>query len=150
MKPLQRWFPKIEQPNDARKLSKQGAIGILIFTAMNLFGVILAVYFNRNPVDSGPVDAQDAQEQIIGAAILVPLLFFFAYRLYAGKGWFVGGLVLAWFVLEIVFKILGGTTNIGWIIFYVFVIGMLVNGIRACWWLRNNPENDEPNAEADA
>lgn len=145
-----KWFPSIERKEDAKGLAKQGAIGVLIFSAMNILGMVFVVYLNQSPVDMGALDAQRVQDQINGSAILLPFLLFFAYRVYVGKGWIVGGLVLAWFVLEITLKIMGGTANIGWIIFYVFVVGMLVYGIRACWWLRRAPKYEEVKAQNDA
>jgi|GEM_PF-3466124 hypothetical protein len=133
---LDKWFPKIEAPDGARSLTKQGAIGILLFAGMNLLGVLFAVYAGKSPTDQSAIDAQEVQDYVVGNVILLPLLLFFAYRVYTGKGWFVGGLTLAWFIAEIGLKIAGGSTNIGWIIFYFFVVVGMVNGIRGCWWLR--------------
>lgn len=150
MEIFSKWFPGIERREDAKGLAKQGAIGVLIFVAMNISGLFFAVYFNQSSVDGGALDAQGVQDQIVGTVILLPFLLFFAYRVYVGKGWIVGGLVLAWFALEITLKVIGGTANIGWIIFYAFVVGMLVNGIRACWWFRGAQKNEEMNIEHDA
>jgi hypothetical protein len=133
------WFPKIEKIEDigtATKLTKEGSVGVLMFALMNLAGVLFAYYYGNSPTDQQVLDEQDTQDYVLGAFIAIPLLLFFAYRIYRGKGWFVAGLVLAWFILEIGFKIVGGTTNIFWMIAYANVAILIFNGLRACWWLR--------------
>src|SRR5690606_23564160 len=106
-----KWFPKIDGIEDAKALTKKGAIGVLIFAAMNMLGLIFVLYLNQSPVNTGALDAQGVQDQIIGSVIIIPLLLFFAYRVYIGKGWIAGGLVLVWFVVEIALKTMGGTAN---------------------------------------
>jgi hypothetical protein len=130
------WFPKIETSDGARKIAKQGTFGVLIFALMNLLGVLFAYYLNKSPIDQQAIDAQSVQEHIVGAFMVMPLLLFFAYRIYRGKGWIVAGVALTWFVAEAGLKIASGSTNVGWIFFYVVVAGMMLNGLRACWWLR--------------
>ena len=132
---LEKWFPEIHGFEDAKKLSKQGAIAILIFTAMNLLGVLLVVFGKISPVDGHSVLAEEIQNQIIGTAIILPILLIFSWRVYKGKGWLVGGLTFVWFLAEIAVKIAAGTTNIVWLIAYAAICAMLINGIRACWWV---------------
>jgi hypothetical protein len=130
------WLPAIETPEDAAKLAKQGAIGILLFAGMNLLGLLFVYFANKSPVDASAMDAQNIQDHLLGALIVIPVLLFFAWRVYKAKGWLVAGLVLIWFIFEVALKIAGGSTNIGWIFFYVAVAAMIVNGLRGCWWLR--------------
>lgn len=133
------WFPKIEVYEDAKKLAKQGGVGVLLFSALNLLGVLIAYYTNKSPVDASTLDAQGIHDHIVGAFIVIPLLLLFAWRIYRGKGWLVAGIALIWFVVEVVFKIAGGATNIGWMLFYVAVAAMMFNGFRGCWWLCKSP-----------
>ena len=130
------WFPKIEVHEDAKKLTKQGGIGVLLFSALNFLGVLIAYYANKSPVDASTLDAQAIQDHVVGAFIVIPLLILFAWRIYKGKGWLVAGIALIWFVVEVVLKIAGGATNVGWMFFYVGVASMIFNGLRGCWWLR--------------
>jgi hypothetical protein len=130
------FFPKIEAPDVARNLSKQGAMGILVLAGMYLLGALIALFANKSPVNLSGIDAQQAQDQVIGAVFVLPVLLFFAYRVSTGKGLYVAGLTLAWFLAEIAMKIAGGSANFGWMIFYVSVAAGMVNGIRGCWWLR--------------
>jgi hypothetical protein len=130
------WFPKIEAFDGANKLAKQGAIGVVLFALMNLVGLLFAFYSSKSPVDQRAIDAEGMQDMVLGAFFVVPLLLFIAYRVYKGKGWLVAGLVLVWFIVEVGFKIAGGTTNVGWLFAYVALAAMMINGFRACWWLR--------------
>jgi len=138
------WFPTIEAQDDAKKLAKQGSGGVLLFAAMNFLGVLFAYYAKKSPVDARAIDVQGVQDYIIGAFIIIPLLLFFAWRVYKGKGWLVAGLVLTWFIAESLIKIAGGTTNLGWVFFYVAVAAMIFNGLRGCWWLRKSALTDKP------
>ena len=138
-----RWFPRIEANDGARKLAKQGAIGVLIFTAMNVAALLSAYYLGISAFDRSQLDAQGVQFQLFGGAVLVPLLLFFAYRVYTVKGWFVSGLVLAWFILEITMKVAKGTTSFVWFIPYIAIAAAMLNGVRACWWLRNENRTKE-------
>ena len=153
MDALEEWFlPKLGSYEAARVASKLGSYGVLAFAAMNILGVVLAVYFNQSPVDKSVLDAEAVQEHILGALILPPLILIIAYRVYVGKGWFVAGLVLVWFLAEISLKILGGTTNVLSIMSYVVIASMMINGIRGCWWIRGAgsvPETTEPDDQTD-
>lgn len=136
------WFPEIEDEDGAKKLAKQGAISLCIFAAMNLLGGIFAIYASKGPMGNA-LAAQEVQYQVIWTLIIVPLLLIFAYRVYSGNGWLVSGLALIMFSIEAVLKAVSGATNIGWIIFYLALGGMMLNGIRACWWLRSGSREQE-------
>lgn len=131
-----KWFPPIDSPEQARKSANQGAVGLLIFTAMYLLGAAFAYFANRSPVDGQAASAVDIQNQVLGNLILVPFLLFFAYRVHKGKGWLACSLALLWFAAEALIKLASTPTNVGWIFFYFAVAALLVNGIRGCWWLR--------------
>ena len=131
-----KWFPEIDGEEYAIKSSKQGAYGVLIFIAMNLLGVALIYFAEKSPVDGANATEEDILNHILGAIIIIPIMLIMAWRIYKGKGWLVSILVLIWFFVEIALKILAGTTNIGWIVFYIAVAAMLINGIRGCWYLR--------------
>ncbi len=135
---LKKWFPQITDSIAAKSLTKQGAGAVLIYAGMNIFGAVFTYFLSKSPVDARAFDSQQVLSQIIGNVMVSLLLLFFAYRVYKGKGWFAGGLTLVFFLIEIWFKIANGTTNIGWLLFYIAVTAMLINGIRGCWWMRKN------------
>lgn len=144
------WFPKVEDSKAAKSCSKQGAAGVVVFAAMNLLGAAFAFFSSKSPVDAQAIDAQGIQDYIVGAFITVPVLLYFAYRIYQGKGWLAAGLVLLWFITETGFKVAGGSTNGGWVFFYMAIAAMIINGLRGCWWFRRNPVADQlPDAEDD-
>lgn len=134
---FKKYFPAIDSQETAKEMSKQGALGVLIFTGMNLFGLIFMYLAGTSPVDGSEATLTDIQDQLIGTAVLIPILLFMAWRIFKGKGWLASTLALLWFIAEIAMKILGGTTNIGWMIAYIAIVGMMVNGFRACWFQRN-------------
>ena len=140
-----KWFPEIDGEESALKSSKQGAYGVLIFIAMNLIGVALVYFAEKSPVDGGNATQEDILNHILGASIIIPILLIMAWRVFKGKGWLVSILVLLWFIVETALKVLGGTTNIGWVIFYIAVASMLINGIRGCWYIRkiSKSENEK-------
>jgi hypothetical protein len=87
-------------------------------------------------VDGSTTTQEDVINQIIGTIILIPIQLIMAWRIYKGKGWLASIIILLWFIAEISLKIVGGTSNVGWFFFYIFIIFMLVNGFRGCWYLR--------------
>lgn len=138
------YLPKIDTPETAKKLTKHGAIATLVFVAMNLLGTALVYFAAKSPEDGKALDAEAVQDHLIGTILLLPPLLFFAYRIYTGKGWLVAGIVLAWFVGEALLKIVGGTTNVGWMFAYAVLTLMLLNGLRGCWWLRKGSHDAAP------
>ncbi|MGB4765836.1 MAG: hypothetical protein WBH09_02895 [Rugosibacter sp.] len=134
-----KWFPNIEDESVAKSLSKQGAVGVLIFLIMNLSGVAIAYFFNKSPVDAQAIDAQGVSDHVIGAIIMTPLLLLFAYRIYRGNGWLVAGIVLVWFIAEAALKVASGSANVFWVLAYCALAAMIANDARGCWWLRSAP-----------
>lgn len=91
---LSKWFPAIATIEDAMKLAKQGAIGVLLFTAMNILGAVFAYFLSQNPNNAESLNAQGVREVVLGITFLIPFLLLFAWRIYKGKGWLVSGLVI--------------------------------------------------------
>ncbi|MBK6740961.1 MAG: hypothetical protein IPG64_25505 [Haliea sp.] len=139
-----KWFPKIDNEESAKEVAKQGAYGVLVFVAMTLLGAVFMYFAGQSPVDGSTTTQEDVINQIIGTIILIPIQLIMAWRIYKGKGWLASIIVLLWFIVEISLKIVGGTSNVGWFLFYIFIILMLVNGFRGCWYLRGASKNSEP------
>lgn len=133
-----KWFPKIESEEIAVNMAKQGMYAALAFTAMNVLGLIFAYTTNQSVSDRSLLNADDLLMMLLGAAVLIPIQLFMAFRIYKGKGWLASIILVIWFLIEIVTKALGGTASPAWFIFYLIMIGSLANGFRGCWYFRNN------------
>jgi hypothetical protein len=131
-----KWFPTLDSAESAKQAARQGGLGGLLFAGSYLIGIIFVAFFKTSPVDKSAVAGDDALYWMAASAVLTAAIFLLAWRVSTGKGWVSAGILLIWFVLEIATKIVGGTTNIGWMFAYAAVAAMLFNGLRACWWLR--------------
>jgi cell division protein FtsW (lipid II flippase) len=138
-----KWFPKIEDKDIANAMSKQGSYASLVYIGMLILGSALAYFAGMSASDRTLLKEDDIFWQMVGTLVAIPIFLIMAYRIYKGKGWFVSIVFFILFVLEIVAKVIGGTTNVGWIIMYVAVLGMFINGFRGCWYLRSADVSDE-------
>ena len=135
------WFEKIDSDEAARSQAKQGSYGGLAFVAMNLVGMAVIYYYSTNSSTGEALASEDVMYVGLGYAILIPVQLFLVYRIYNGKGWLASIVLIAWFLVEVGTKVANGTTNVGWVICYVFLTVMLVNGFRGCWYLKKNQES---------
>ena len=135
---ISKWFPKVDSEEVARDLAKQGAYAAIAFAAMSLVGLIFAYTTNYSGSDLSQLNTEDVTTIMLGGAIVIPIQLLMAYRIYKGKGWLASIVLSLWFLLEIAIKILGGTASPAWFVFYLIIIGTLVNGFRGCWYFRNN------------
>ena len=135
---ISKWFPKVDSEEVARDLAKQGAYAAIAFAAMTILGLIFAYSTNYSVSDRSQINTEDVTTMMWGGALVLPVQLFMAFRIYKGKGWLASIVLSLWFLLEIAIKILGGTASPAWFVFYLVIIGSLVNGFRACWYFRNN------------
>ena len=135
---ISKWFPKVDSEEVARDLAKHGAYAAIAFSAMSLVGLIFAYTTNYSVSDRSQLNTEDVITIMLGGAIVIPIQLLMAYRIYKGKGWLASIVLSLWFLLEIAIKILGGTASPAWFVFYLIIIGTLVNGFRGCWYFRNN------------
>ena len=138
-----KWFPKIEDKDVADAMSKQGSYAVLVYLVMSILGLAWAYFNGSSAVDRRALNEDDIFWQMIGTLFLIPIFLIMAYRIYKGKGWFVSIVLFILFVIEIVGKVMGGTTNGGWMIMYVVVLAMFINGFRGCWYFRSADVSDE-------
>ena len=133
---FQRHVSKIETPQKAIELAKQGAIcGLLVFASETL-GLALPYLTGVSVATGLPINQSEIQDNLTGAIILLPTILFFCWRVNTGKGYISATLLLCLFLFEIFTKIVTMRTNVGWFIAYFFIAVGLFNGIRACWYLR--------------
>lgn len=132
---FQKQFSKIEDRETALKFAKEGAVAGLILCLMEVGGLAFA-YFGRDPLTGGSVNQDAFNDMLIGTIILLPILLFLCWRIKIGKGYISATLLFCLFLFEVLNKFANGTTNVGWLIFYFFIGAGLINGARACWYLR--------------
>ena len=138
---LQRTFSRIEDKETATKLAKEGALAGLILCLMEIGGLVFG-YFGTDPTTGHKVAVDAFDEFLYGAIVLIPVILVLCWRVKIGKGYISSLLLLGLFIFEVLAKISDGTTNVGWMFFYFYVAVGLINGSRACWYLRKyNQEN---------
>jgi hypothetical protein len=119
----------------ARAAAKKGAIAGLVFAGMYVLGTLMLVYAGMSPTTGGASTAYQEQGVylVIADVILTLIILFFSWRVWSGRGYISGTLMLLWFICEAVLKVLGGSANIGWIFFYFAMMLAMIEGIRGCW-----------------
>ncbi len=132
---FQKQFSKIEDKETALKFAKEGAVAGLILCLMEAGGLAFA-YFGRDPSTGGVFNQDAFNAMLMGAIILLPVLLFLCWRIKIGKGYISAILLFCLFLFEILNKFANGTTNVGWLIVYFYIGLGLINGARACWYLR--------------
>ena len=135
---FKKWFPKIENAKVAKDMTKQGFYGGLFFTAMSLIGLAVIYFTNQSVSERSALNEKDVFNAIIGGSFLIPIQLLLAYRIYKDKGWLASILLFLWLIIEVFFKVLGGTVNPGFLIIYLVIMVWLVNGFRGCWYFRIN------------
>jgi hypothetical protein len=121
----------------AKKAAKHGAIAGLFFAGMYVVGVVFA-YSGRSPMDGAAIeDEMTIYGMLIADVLLVALILFLCWRIKTGRGWISSVVLLVWFVVEAAFKIVGGSSNVGWIIFYIAMTMGFVEGVRGTWACRD-------------
>jgi hypothetical protein len=132
---MSKWFPNVTEAEGLEAARKGGVFGAVAFAVMLGIGVVLLLATGRTP------DLQQAGGNITGALIGIvieaALVLFAAWRFKVGKGAFWGSAVLVLFVVEIIGKIVGGSTNVGWFVAYAAIFMALLNGVRGAWARRN-------------
>ena len=137
---MSKWFPNVDDHNGADAALKGGFYGALAFAAMVVLGSALLIFSGRTPDLNRPVGG--IAGPLIGMMIELALVLIGAWRFKIGKGLVWGPLILVLFVAEIATKVIGGTTNVGWMFFYAGVGAGLINGIRGAWAKKHLPEDD--------
>lgn len=133
---MNKWWVKVDGADAARDMCKQGTYGALAYAVFNIIGFIVIYTTQQRVTDGTMLSSGDVEASMFGIAASLPLILFMAYRINKGRGWLSAAILAAMFVFDAVAKVVGGTTNIFWVIFYSCCIFMLVNGVRGCWYLR--------------
>jgi len=105
-----------------------------------LFVVSLVLGAIASLAGYSPVNGQaEPQGNITAAIILISAVVaaFLSWRVMSGKGWIAGSVLLAWWAIEILVKLLSGSLGAIWIAIHLAGMVNLAIGVRACWRLRN-------------
>ena len=131
---MSKWFPDVKEPDGLEEARKSGFFGACAFAAMNGLGIVLLLITGRTPSLGQPTP--DIGLPLLGISFELVLVLVAAWRFKIGKGAFWGAAIVLLFLIEVIGKVVGGTTNVGWMIAYAAIIIALVNGVRGAWWRR--------------
>lgn len=135
---MSKWFPDVSEAEGLEDARKAGFFGACAFAAMIVLGIAIVFFADATPVLGQPVP--DPTAAVIGMLAELALAVVAAWRLKIGKGAFWGSALALLFVAEIIGKIAGGTTNVGWMIAYAAIFIALVNGVRGAWARRGHSD----------
>lgn len=110
-----------------------------------LFVVSLVLGAIMSMAGYSPVTGEAGSQSVIAAAIILisaGVAALLSWRVMVGRGWIAGSVLLAWWVVEILAKLLSGTLGIIWIAIHLAGMVNLAIGVRACWRLRGRDSNE--------
>jgi len=137
---MSKWFPDTSDYAGAKAALKGGVWSSFAFAAMNALGVVLLIATNKTPSLGQQVESPVSAA--LGILLEMAFVLVAAWRFGAGKGLIIGALAFALFLVEVVAKVIGGTTNGGWMIAYVAVAAGFINGLRGAWAMRQFDRRD--------
>ena len=123
----------------ASKATKAGMWGSFAFAAFACLGIALGLSASSEGVRIGTLAPIDVASFVASAAFEMVVALVAAFRFRKGKGWLIGSIALAIYIVETVTKVISGF-GIGWFLLYAAIILALVNGIRGAWALRKPEE----------
>lgn len=130
---MDKFWPKLDTLEDVRKALRNGGIAGLFFSGMILLGMAF-LFFSGSVPGYEDMEAEPGDPAgLIGMVIELVIVLFLTWRLWAGRGYVSGILLLALFLLEIGIKLMGGGTSIAWVFLYAAIVLGLINALRACF-----------------
>jgi hypothetical protein len=123
------FFSPITDLASAKAAAQGGAVGGFVFAGMYVVGMLMRF---------GSV-THSQEEAIIFVSInvvLTALIVFLAWRVRTRHGVISALLLLLWFTAECAVKVMGGAVHLGWVFFYLMVVGTLLRGVLGCWKAR--------------
>lgn len=130
-----KWFPDVTTTKGIKSTRKGAVIGSLLFAASLALGAGFVFFLGSFP-GSMTNDPKDKYYSIAVIVLEAMFALFAAWRFHIGKGWLIGPLLLALFLIEIGGKIVGGTLKGAWFIAYAYLLVALINGVRGAWATR--------------
>jgi hypothetical protein len=123
-------FSPITDLESAHAAAKAGAGAGFVFAGMYVIGALMQYR-------AASSHSQDEAIAFVAInAVLISLILFLSWRVKTGRGFISTALLLLWFVGECTVKVLAGSTNMGWVFFYLIVAAGLLRGLRGCWKVR--------------
>ena len=129
---VEKLFPAIETMEGLRRQARNAGIAGLVFAGMTILSAVL-LYFTTDTVP-GFEDYMDPEERshaLLGMGIEAAFVLFLTWRVWAGRGYVSGILLLILFLFEVVAKLVSSPSSLPWIVLYGALALSLVNGIRA-------------------
>lgn len=131
-----RWFPIIKDIDTAEKTLKDNGWVGFIFAGMYLLGILFIVFFDKSVATLETISDEEKIYEIIGIAFLIIVVLFLSWRMRSKHGIISAIFLLGLFLFEIYSKIITGSANVGWILFYAVIVCGFVNSIRAIRYIK--------------
>ena len=129
---VEKIFPVINTADIARQLARRAGYAGLFFAGMILLNAgILFFTTDTLPGFDDYMDPVARTSTLVSMGIESALILFFSWRLWTGKGYVSGILLLILFLIEAVFKLVSNPGIFIWVLFYAGLAIIFVNGIRA-------------------
>ncbi len=129
---MEKIFPPITTVEDARNLAKRAGYAGLFFAGMILLNAAILFFTTDTlPGFDDYMDPVARTSALVSMSIESALVLFFSWRVWTGKGYVSGILLLILFVIEVGLKIAANPGSIFWIVFYAAIAIYFVNGVRA-------------------
>jgi hypothetical protein len=127
-------WPALDTLEDVRKALRNGGISGLVFAGMIALGMAFMFFTGSVPgYETAEGEMTFDAVGLIVLAVELALVLFLTWRLWAGRGFVSGSLLLLLFLLETGFKLAIGGTGVAWIFVYAAIVLGLVNALRACF-----------------
>jgi len=129
---VEKIFPAISTEDIARQMARRAGYAGLFFAGMILLSAgILFFTTDTLPGFDDYMDPVERTSTLVAMGIEIALVLFFTWRVWTGKGYVSGILLLILFLVEVVFKLMSNPGSFLWILFYAALAVSFVNGIRA-------------------
>lgn len=129
---MEKFFPPIITVEDARNLAKRAGYAGLFFAGLIVLNA--AILFFTTDTLPGFDDYMDPVERnsaLVFMGIESVLVLLLSWRVWTGRGYVSGILLLILFVIEVGFKMATNPGSLFWIVFYAAIALYFVNGVRA-------------------
>lgn len=135
--PWRQWLPfsTISSPNDASRIARRAAIAVYLLLIVNVIDIALSLagYVLFFPGIIMDLTGSSMVAIVILQIISLLLLWFFAARVAAARGYICAALLAVWLALHAWDSALDSNSHIVFSIGYTIMTLLMVDGVRACW-----------------
>lgn len=143
---IEDYYPKLDTIEQAKKAARFGAMGGLYYAGSYAVSLTLVQVTGESVNERVPLSPEQLRVWTIVTLTVFAAALFATWRVATGKGVVSSVLLLIGFVAETVGKISSGEASTGWLLIYVFIIFILITGVRATWAYRKLTKASPPPA----